>query len=85
MGRSGTPRPAFFPVCKLLQFIAPVMVAIAVVGPAPASTQLREAAALDAKVKALFNAGKYQEALPLAQRSLAIREKTLGPDNLKVG
>jgi tetratricopeptide (TPR) repeat protein len=72
------------PVCKLLQFIAPVMVAIVVVWSAPASAQLREAAALDAKVNALFNAGKYQEALPLAQRSLAIREKALGPDNLNV-
>ena len=71
-------------MAKLLQIIAGLIVAIAIAWPAPASAQLREAAALDAKVTALYSAGKYQEAIPLAQRSLAIREKALGPDNLNI-
>jgi CHAT domain-containing protein/Tfp pilus assembly protein PilF len=71
-------------MAKLAQCIAGLLIAIAIGWPASASAQLREAAALDAKVAALFNAGKYQEAIPLAQRSLAIREKAFGPDNLNV-
>jgi len=43
-----------------------------------------EAAALHAKIVELHRAGKYSEALPFAQRELAIREKTLGPNHLKV-
>ena len=71
-------------MAKLAQCIAGLVIAIAIGWPAPASAQLREAAALDAKVAALFNAGKYQEAIPLAQRSLAIVERAFGPDNLKI-
>jgi tetratricopeptide (TPR) repeat protein len=44
-----------------------------------------EATALDQKVTALYNAGKYAAAIPLARQSLAIREKTLAPDDEKVG
>ena len=40
---------------------------------------LEEAARLDKAVNALCDKGKYQEAVPLAERSLALREKTLGP------
>jgi len=40
-----------------------------------------EAAALDAKVIQLYQAGKYADAIPLAQRSVAIRERTLGPNH----
>jgi hypothetical protein len=32
----------------------------------------------------LYQAGKYAAALPLAQQSLALREKTLGPNHLDV-
>ena len=37
--------------------------------------QTNEAAALHAKVVELYRAGKYSEALPFAQRELAIVEK----------
>ena len=40
-----------------------------------------EAAALAARAAALQRAGKYSEAIPLAQQVLAIREKQLGPDH----
>jgi tetratricopeptide (TPR) repeat protein/CHAT domain-containing protein len=40
-----------------------------------------EAAALQTKVEELYDAGKYADAIPLAQRALAIREKALGPDH----
>jgi tetratricopeptide (TPR) repeat protein len=45
---------------------------------------LTEADALNKKVNELYNAGKYAEATPLAQRLLAIREKTFGPDHRNV-
>ena len=38
-------------------------------------------AALAARAAALYQAGKFSEAIPLAQRVLAIREKQLGPDH----
>ena len=71
-------------MAKLLYCIAGLVIAIAISAPAPAAAQGREAAALDAKVTELFNAGKYQEAIPLAERSLAIHEQMFGRDNLKV-
>ena len=71
-------------MAKLAQSIAGLAVVIAIGWAAPGLAQLQEGAALDAKVTALFNAGRYQEAIPLAQRSLAIAEKAFGPDNLKI-
>jgi tetratricopeptide (TPR) repeat protein len=41
-------------------------------------------AALDKRVAELRQAGKFSEAIPLAQRALANREKALGPDHLDV-
>jgi len=38
-------------------------------------------AALNAEVVKLYQAGKYAEAIPLAQRALAIQEKALGPEH----
>jgi tetratricopeptide (TPR) repeat protein len=52
--------------------------------PFPAVPQTREATALDAQINRLFNAGQYQEAIPLAQRLLEIQEKAFGPDNPKI-
>ena len=51
---------------------------------ASAFPQQNEAAALNEKVSELYRAGKFVEAVPLAQRALAIREKALGPDHLDV-
>ena len=42
---------------------------------------LDEAAALNQQVTQLYKQGRFSEALPLAQRALAIREKALGPDH----
>jgi len=47
----------------------------------PSIAQSGEAEKLQNQVIALYNAGKYAEAIPLAQRELAIYEKTLGPDH----
>ena len=47
----------------------------------PSIAQLAEAEKLNEKVHALYQAGKYAEAIPLAQQELAIREKALGPDH----
>ena len=42
---------------------------------------LTDADALTKTVDELYGAGKYAEAIPFAQRALAIREKALGPDH----
>ena len=42
---------------------------------------LDEATALNQQVIQLYNQARFSEALPLAQRALTIREKTLGPDH----
>jgi len=45
---------------------------------------LAEAAALNQQVVQLYNQGRYSEAMPLAQRALAILEKALGPNHPSV-
>jgi CHAT domain-containing protein len=62
-------------------FILAAMLMVNSFSGAPAIAQQDEAAALNQRVMELFQAGKYYEATPLAQRALAIREKTLGPDH----
>jgi tetratricopeptide (TPR) repeat protein len=43
--------------------------------------QLAEALRLNQQVIQLYQAGRYSEAIPLAERALAIREKALGPEH----
>src|SRR3978361_592829 len=43
-----------------------------------------EAGVLSDKVDELYRVGKDMEALPLAQKSLALREKQFGPDDASV-
>lgn len=43
--------------------------------------QLRKADELNKKISELYQAGKFAEAIPLAQRVLAVRQKALGPDH----
>ena len=52
--------------------------------PAPSSAAEDEASILTQQMKELYRAGKYMEALPLAQKSLALREAELGPDDAKL-
>ena len=42
---------------------------------------LAEATQLSLTVVKLYNQGKFDEALPLAKRALALREAALGPDH----
>ena len=51
---------------------------------APSCAGDDEAAPLILQMKELYRAGKYIEALPLAQKSLAMREKEFGPDHANV-
>jgi len=46
-----------------------------------AGDPLEEARVLNQQVVKLYQAGRYQDALPLAQRALEIREKALGPEH----
>ncbi|MEN9244706.1 MAG: tetratricopeptide repeat protein, partial [Gloeomargarita sp. DG02_5_bins_242] len=48
------------------------------------SAELQEAERLNQQVIELYERGRYAEALPLAQRSLAIREQALGKDHPSV-
>ena len=43
-----------------------------------------DAEALNAEVERLYEAGRYDEAIPLAVRALAISEKVLGPEHPQV-
>jgi CHAT domain-containing protein/Tfp pilus assembly protein PilF len=52
---------------------------------AASSAELEEARRLEKEVDALFDAGKYDAAIPLAQRELTLLEKALGPDHPEVG
>jgi CHAT domain-containing protein/Tfp pilus assembly protein PilF len=62
--------------------IAAVATALLVAAPNIGSSQnLEEAEALNNKVVELYNAGKYADAIPLAQRVLSIQEKALGPNH----
>jgi tetratricopeptide (TPR) repeat protein/CHAT domain-containing protein len=47
----------------------------------PSIAQVGEAEKLEKRVAELFQAGKYSEAIPLAQQVLVIRKKALGPDH----
>ena len=48
---------------------------------AASSAEVQEARWLHQEAIALYQAGKYAAAIPLAQRSLAMREKELGPNH----
>jgi tetratricopeptide (TPR) repeat protein len=56
-----------------------------VLGPPAMAQQGDDADALNAQVVKLYQAGKYAEAIPIALRALALREKALGPDHADVG
>ena len=64
--------------------VAGLVCAMALVGAAHAQTT-DDAAALNAEVVRLYQAGKYAEATEIAKRVLAIREKALGPEHPDVG
>jgi Tetratricopeptide repeat len=51
---------------------------------APSSAQKNEVAALNAGIAELSRAGKYSQAIPLAQRLLANLEQAYGPSNRDV-
>src|SRR5262245_2454745 len=50
-----------------------------------AAPATESAEALNTEAIRLYQAGHYAEAVPLAQRALALREKALGPDHPEVG
>ncbi len=67
-------------MCRSDVFIAALLIANFSLS-VPSFAQRDEAAALNAKATELSRAGKYADAIPLAQRALAIRENTLGPNH----
>jgi CHAT domain-containing protein/DNA-binding SARP family transcriptional activator len=69
-------------MARLVHRIYPIIAVVVFSLSAPAAAQENEAAALNAKVLELYRAGKFTEAIPLARRALAMREKAAGPDRL---
>jgi tetratricopeptide (TPR) repeat protein len=70
----------------LLNIIAVLLVGFLLTVPHAAFAQaLDESAALTQQVIQLYAQGRFSEAMPLAQRALAIREKALGPNDPDVG
>src|SRR3954469_8716551 len=61
--------------------VAVTALAFALSPGAPSYAAEDEAGTLTRQMKQLYRAGKYQEALPLAQKSLVLREKEFGPDD----
>lgn len=50
----------------------------------PSVTVVDEGQKMSVEVVRLFNAGKYEEALPIAKNAVAVREKNFGRDNVLV-
>ena len=64
---------------RATNIIAILLVGALVAAPDAAFAQdLDEATALNQQITQLYAHGRYSEAIPLAQRELALREKTLG-------
>ncbi|MGE0205772.1 MAG: tetratricopeptide repeat protein, partial [Hyphomicrobiaceae bacterium] len=62
------------------------LIASLMVCPSPLLAQQSEdSAEINARVVRLYREGRYEEAIPVAERALALREKTLGPDHPDVG
>ena len=69
--------------CLLL--LTPARAAAAQQPAAAATPELAEADRLGAQVAELYGRRRFDDALPLAERALALREKALGPDHVLVG
>jgi tetratricopeptide (TPR) repeat protein len=61
-----------------LRWLALLLVVLLMAPAGAAENPLEEAEALNQQAMKLYKAGRYQEALPLAQQALEIREKALG-------
>jgi len=68
---------------RIIPLVAAFAISLIFVG-TPAPAQQNEATALNARVEALYRAGRISEAVPLAQRALAMRERALGPTHVDV-
>ncbi len=70
-----------------LRFLIIIVLALSVNGAffRTSFAETGEVAALNAKVSELYRDGKYAEALPFAQRSLAVAEKAFGRNHVSVG
>jgi hypothetical protein len=74
-------RRLFMKPLRRIAFMLATILMVTAFANAPAIAQQDDAAALDKRVAELRRVGKYSEAIPLAQRALAIWEKALGPDH----
>lgn len=68
----------------LAVFILALAATAAFAAQAPAQKEAAEADRLNAEMFKLYREGKYEEALPVAERVLELREKAFGGEDLKV-
>src|SRR6476619_7125062 len=66
---------------RLVGTVAALIAILLAAVPTAGLGQSLEEAETQRRVTELYNAGKYSEALPLAQRVLSTREKALGPNH----
>ncbi len=68
-------------VVRALNIMAIMLAGFLLAAPHAAFSQkgLDEATALNQQIEQLYDQQRYSEAIPLARRALAIREKALGP------
>lgn len=69
---------------RLARIIMGIVLAWVYVASPTTAQQGDELHALDAQFNKLYAEGKYAEAIPLAERALAIQEKALGPGHRSV-
>src|SRR5262249_6035303 len=78
-GASTTPNVSASATLGVVLALAGVLLASA--GSISLAQPADEASELDRRVAELYRAGRYSDAIPLAQRLLAIRERALGPNH----
>jgi len=66
---------------KACPIVGAVLLACTLTSPALGEDSVKEDETLNLKVLKLYQAGKYGEALPLAQQALEVQEKVLGPEH----
>ena len=69
---------------RRIAFILAAILMVTAFANAPAIARQDEGTALNKRLVELYQAGKFSEAQPLAQRALAIWQKALGPDHPNV-
>jgi Flp pilus assembly protein TadD len=78
---SGKPKHSQVAVFTRAVVLVMLTVCALLPGPRASAEENDDAEALNAEVVRLYQQGRYSEAIPLAERALAIREKAVGAEH----